>query len=485
MRKHGQRIQRALLATLISVAIAAIWASVVGWMYTIVQSRQLRERPTQDLGVTRDGKLLLAKFSMEGYQVVDTQGNDATEDLNAVVPAVNFFRTQSAPLRALGWKQRVRGFSEYRPHVAWYLMLEGSPDEGVYFVGFDTKTKRQIGFIDRDGFRSTLPSADSRIPLTLRANDQQIVSRQYAYPATQPPEAQMYHVPSVPTQELPAWTLLIVSDGHLLRVDLRERTVRELGNHTDLISIGLPQWQLTPLRQLRGLEFDPSLPLAVGLTSSEILVLNGDGVATARFPRDAADADRMLSVHLLSETRCVVVSQDTVREPPGDVRVRWLATDGDGTRQRQETLPATFYPGGSVVETSRVIGLAMPSPLEIVTVGAVVTGQMVRSGASENADTVARQLLLVLLVASLISGLAAWACYRRQRRLGQTGWGWPVFVFWMGVPGLLGYLGHRSWPASRYCPQCRRAVPFQQVNCQQCRGVFPARERNGLEVFAS
>jgi len=50
-----------------------------------------------------------------------------------------------------------------------------------------------------------------------------------------------------------------------------------------------------------------------------------------------------------------------------------------------------------------------------------------------------------------------------------------VFVLLLGVPGFLGYLAHRVWPARLPCPHCGRPVPRDRPACFACGHDFPPR----------
>jgi hypothetical protein len=90
-------------------------------------------------------------------------------------------------------------------------------------------------------------------------------------------------------------------------------------------------------------------------------------------------------------------------------------------------------------------------------------------------------LLLVLLVSA---GLAIW-CHRRQRRHSDQGAvAWAVFVLAMGLPGFVGYLLHRRWPATEFCANCRKISPRDRDACLHCGNPFPQPAPKGIEIFA-
>ena len=84
-----------------------------------------------------------------------------------------------------------------------------------------------------------------------------------------------------------------------------------------------------------------------------------------------------------------------------------------------------------------------------------------------------------------LSALFAWICARRQAKYAQP-WTktWVVFVFLLGLPGLLGYLWHRRWPVLEKCPSCQAASPRDRLACPRCHADFPEPGPVGLEVLA-
>ena len=54
----------------------------------------------------------------------------------------------------------IAGFSDGQPHhVAWYFVGFADPVGPGYFVGYDSGSRRRMGYIGRSGFQETEPSA--------------------------------------------------------------------------------------------------------------------------------------------------------------------------------------------------------------------------------------------------------------------------------------------------------------------------------------
>jgi len=89
--------------------------------------------------------------------------------------------------------------------------------------------------------------------------------------------------------------------------------------------------------------------------------------------------------------------------------------------------------------------------------------------------------VVIFLLGVILAGL----CYRRQQKYGLPWTGaWTVFVLLFGLPGYVGYLAHRSWPARLPCPHCGRPAPRDRPACMGCGRDFPEPALKGTEVFA-
>jgi hypothetical protein len=92
---------------------------------------------------------------------------------------------------------------------------------------------------------------------------------------------------------------------------------------------------------------------------------------------------------------------------------------------------------------------------------------------------------LPFLIVCLLSAVLAQWRYRHQRRLSEhNATAWAMFVFVMGVPGLIGYLLHRRWPVFEHCQTCNKETPRDRDSCLHCGAEFPPPPMKGIEIFA-
>ena len=62
--------------------------------------------------------------------------------------------------------------------------------------------------------------------------------------------------------------------------------------------------------------------------------------------------------------------------------------------------------------------------------------------------------------------------------------GWTLFVFLLGVAGLLTLLCVQEWPAREACSHCKKLRAVDRELCEHCQSPFAPPERNGTEIFA-
>jgi len=85
---------------------------------------------------------------------------------------------------------------------------------------------------------------------------------------------------------------------------------------------------------------------------------------------------------------------------------------------------------------------------------------------------------------AIISAGVAWVLARRHNASIMAGIGWTLFVFLLGVAGLLTLLCAQEWAAREPCPNCKKLRAVDRELCEHCQAPFPPPEKNGTEIFA-
>jgi hypothetical protein len=83
-----------------------------------------------------------------------------------------------------------------------------------------------------------------------------------------------------------------------------------------------------------------------------------------------------------------------------------------------------------------------------------------------------------------ISAVIAWTLARRYHFSNGARIGWTLFVFLLGLAGLLTFLCVQEWPAREACPNCKKLRCVDREDCEHCAATFSPPEKNGTEIFA-
>jgi hypothetical protein len=172
----------------------------------------------------------------------------------------------------------------------------------------------------------------------------------------------------------------------------------------------------------------------------------------------------------------IVVSRREISEIRNSYILYWIEDGGKKYQSREVFVRSS----GAGVHSEGV--LIFPSPLAIAFSAAIA---MENDPDSETSiEKSAQEAWPGLAMLGVVCIVLAWLCYRRQRAFGMPWTGaWVAFVLLVGVPGYLGYLAHRRWPARLACPNCGRLAPRDRSACLHCGREFPAPALTGKEVF--
>ncbi len=163
----------------------------------------------------------------------------------------------------------------------------------------------------------------------------------------------------------------------------------------------------------------------------------------------------------------------------------WVNRNGDV--MRREEVPLNIMAGDPFGESPTMIALFAPGPLAMAGAMMIDATQIQRvkgESVSQSLATAVARSAAPALMHLVLSAVLAWLVYRREKSVGQQGVGWAVFVFLLGIPGVIGYLFHRERPARIPCEQCQKPVLRSRGECSSCGEPFPQPRRLGTEVFA-
>jgi hypothetical protein len=92
-------------------------------------------------------------------------------------------------------------------------------------------------------------------------------------------------------------------------------------------------------------------------------------------------------------------------------------------------------------------------------------------------------IALSFVFAFLSAGIG-WALTRRYNYSIAARIGWTLFIFVLGIAGLLALLCVQEWPAREACPHCGKLRAVDRETCEHCQSPFAPPEQNGTEIFA-
>jgi len=267
------------IALLLATGFGVVLAAVGLWIGMAVELGNKRGQVMQNLIFLPDGTpLVLSHTVMQfgGRQYHDLDGNPVpSAEARGQLYAASFANEYRLPhpLDETPWEERIRTFSDARrPPNYWYLMNDGRPEGLAWFVGYDSKSNAQLGWIGKSGFRSTPPPPDDCFALPGNVNEwtnSRVVGMQTAVGPRHPNRD--YGVPGeAPPGFVSGWIVFLVTlDGVIHEVDLQRRTARVLTDDPGIRTASLVMTYRPP-------QNTPHYRLGVR-TDDAIVMLDADG----------------------------------------------------------------------------------------------------------------------------------------------------------------------------------------------------------------
>jgi hypothetical protein len=491
---------------MLALGLGVIWAVVAEWCSSVARQARSRRAVYDELIYLGDGSPAIKTHGggVEEGEIYRTIEGESIPNDSAVLGDYRYpspmtgRRTPKRGPTLTPWSRRILGMNdERRPPNYWYLVHDDKPRGSGYFVGYHSKTKLCVGYLGRSGYRRDAPPPEDRLPINgwrMNSNYGPTHMSMWRESAREPRYSNMpsFH---------------IVSGDELVRVDVRARTLSAKPWSEQIISLAVgapapPSLSGAELEQLPRDRFAAALLMRLPdrVLATPYVPVQGPSHRTFDFEFSLADESRTyllpealrdVDFELLEFTddRILVVTQSPLRAGAYPVHLRWISPTGEVLRHERlslRTAPAFI----NVRKHWWALALHLPEP---IVVGFVATAELPVSLMSSDPDqdylsALARSLRRTwpaLLTTALVSAVGAWCCVRRQRRYGAPWtWVWATFVFLGGIPGLLAYLLHRSWPALLPCGACGATAPRDRPACAHCGAEFPPPRPSGSEIFA-
>lgn len=479
-----------LLAFFLALGFATVWAAAVIWCTEYFGQVRRTNMVHKWVNIAAEGTPIIESYKLSdyanaAYQTLDGKPVEMSRRY-PWLPGTRLIGPESLRrFRApVGWLGRIRPFLDDRPQLAvhWYLIHDGRRNGSAYFVGYQTRSNRCLGYLGVNGFQEQQPTGKELIPMDLAAMQWQSgLTNATAW-------RESFGGGSAPMQlhlGTANWFVQLISDDRLLEFDLHRRTART-------ILAGVPIVSISAIRASRPDDGSALSGLLAVRTQKELLIIDvqqGRRLRSYVLPSTLVGPD--FAVFELADGKALAhVGCAFVRDNVNYARLVWFEEDGHVERQEDVALnerglmerPATI---------AATTGLAAAAPL-VATPTVVLVPSIDDYESGRSAHPLAtvpkafRDHWLVLLAVNLAGVAMAWFCYRRQRKYaGRHTWVWVAFVFLFGLPGLVGYLFHQSWPVRKACPTCQADVPRDRDACSACGADFPAPAAKGTEVLVA
>lgn len=505
MNKQYGLLSSLLLALVLSLGTGIVWGVLWGFWEDRVIERQvwrhgLTESGNEDLffpplRIAIDGTAVIDAISDSGSGTrIRTLDGDDTDLVRTFgfdwIPSTAWL-TES-PTESLAhssipveWPRRIlvasdRGFA---PQY-WYLIHDGRPKGSAWLEGFDSTNKQRVGYIGRNGYRNTPPTADDLFPMVWHVFQELSFFDSCAGWSSldQFREISSLSDRKDTSDSISPWVTYLVTDGSLVEIDLRERKVRTL---LEDLGIVFAIW-VSHLTTESTFSTYARRRFIAARSADRLWIVDPLTNQSRELPiPDGLENGWPLHLFLLDDQILHMIMPTQWGDP---FRLLWFSRDGRLLNERAVSVPLPNY-----IPFSRPFNWGYPASLPMPIVHAM---NFFRSDLlehlQEGPEAICneawraswrrwRASFVALCMVSI--PLALW-CFRRHRRYAQPGaWAWFVFVLLLGPPGLIGYLLHRRWPIREPCPACGRPAVVDRDTCQHCGTAFPTPELQGIEVL--
>jgi hypothetical protein len=468
-----------LLAAIVALGITAAWFTVVVWIFSLAEQSRVRQGNYEQLYVRVDGVPVIVRQGANGsqQQVLSLDREPTTGDTYQLLyPSYVAARSdQPSVVSSRQWTNRLAALSDGgAPPTYWYLVHDGRVNGRTYGIGYNSASKRAVGYFSRTGFSERLPARETWFEV------QGDTGLAYATPE------RTYYEPSFFTQP----SLYLLADNKLWQINTRTRKVKSLVDCPDAEAIGwawrtgdsLPE-AVGPIARQSQAEAPRSL---IVRTPDAALVVEPDSGKIDRYSLPKRLRQASLAAFQLTDRRLLLIEQP-LSTTEGQ-SVAWIDPAAKASREKRVTID------GPQVTTDEptvaaVTAVAAPALVwQLLMLGVLALQKWSMGQADSPAAAVSYALTIgwpALLFDFALSAAGAAAAYRRQRRFGLPGAiAWAIFAFVFGAAGWIAYRWHRAWPPLEECPACDQPAPRDRAACTECGAAFPPPELKGIEVFA-
>lgn len=398
--------------------------------------------------MTRDGTVYKVTYSNgEMVQIVDLAGHplldpktgqpmDRKEFQTRItygVSAFTGFKHQDNNRGALQDPGRFFNLINITDKTLWYLDRHGK------LIGYDGRTRRFVGNLDAHGYDGTAVSE----PFLVNAG-----RYYYAY-------YNSYN--DVPRK-------MLATARTVYQVDFNARKLNPVFTVTNTDEIGGYGDQMNQFRADHVKNFFITTRKAVCLMDYEGRVIFNVPYQPGYFEYPQVELSILKTTNdfALWFHPDFELNRKTGNKMP--IHIVWLKTEAAETKTAD--LPILKQPEFAETWSTKLLAALLPPPVH------VEFNRNIHNGWN----------LLSLALAGVCAGIGG--CLARRYNFScQAVVGWVLFIFLLGIPGLLTFLCVQEWPARETCAGCGQLRAVDRETCEHCRAPFAPPEKNGTEIF--
>ncbi len=387
------------------------------------------QQPTT-IGIS-DGRPLLwhADYGLGSWEFRSPDGQPVkVREKQPFASGVHLFTNDEVTVSNFGGWSTV-GFVIDRNYTEPWFFIQETVGQNVtgYFVAYSSRTRLPTLYLGANGQSATLPSPDQRFQL-LRGNwdvvtDEGNVLASYSYA-----------VSGFAT----AGRISILTKSGLEYVDIKARTVSRVVASDNLSSLGSTRQQEFVHGYLSQKTLSDDDPMLVR-SSDTVFQIDHEKIATRYTIPESLRKKWFTAYPVDANTIYYATTLGTERRASFNPRNLFECDGSGGIRKTWNVSqpPKEFYSHRNLDYLA--IAAIFPTPLHIV-------GSLVALNPTEGIDRaeLIREVwpsFLVVLLCGILSAIGAWQLSPRFSGA-PVQWGWLIFVFVFGLPGLVGYLMH-------------------------------------------
>lgn len=388
----------------------------------------------------------------------------------------------------IAWQSRIAGISGVeKPPVSWAMLRDAQRPGRVYFIGHNPESNQVVGYIARNGFRTSLPPRDELFDigdLTFDYDSDAYASTGYV--STGSLGGRYSETGFTEENVLQPWLIYLRDGDSIQEINLRSRDVRLVKEIDNFVGISVPSPAELDRRGQRGQKPESRLMVR---TQDHFVLVDAFTGTEQRFAIPEELKAKSLGVNTVG-TDQLLLHVNRGKWERGNV-TELLTLNASGEVQNQETVRLVWSRNSQDSPYFALIPAAIVPTLFGWLGGIFLVAPLVQlqnhdvatfaEGVKVAWDVAWMGLVPVFLVSFSLTAIV----YRWQRKYSRPNTAlWTAFVFLTTLPGFLAYwVMHRREPLGA-CQYCSASIPLDRDRCAKCAAPLPEPKLLGTEIFA-